>query len=250
MGTNCGYCVKAKNLFQKEITAGEIIELPASQAPKNVTGFPYFSNPSNGLSHTGYPGDKQTLYNKLQYTPKQTQVSQVVSENYCARTQNYIAPRNYIAPTNYGAQNYSENFLGPCDIKNKYVNFVNNIPNNSIVKIPGFTGLKPQYIVNSPYYSYYSYMNLSNLPDSLIVELQKYIPKGTSLPADLFNELKKVVPGGTLPPSLVEQIQKAIPGTLPPSLIDELNRVPSLTPCPSDTFNFSNFICSNCNLSK
>ncbi len=62
----CYYCVKSKDLFKDEITKGMIVVKPSSQAPPGVSGFPFFVNPQNGITHTGFPGDKSTLYNKLQ----------------------------------------------------------------------------------------------------------------------------------------------------------------------------------------
>jgi hypothetical protein len=103
MGQNCGWCVKAKQLLQNEIKSGEIVELPASQAPSGVNGFPYFLNPANGLSHGGYPGDKQTLYNKLQYNGKTNGATNGVNK---------------------------ENFINTCEWKNKFVNNVNNLNSN------------------------------------------------------------------------------------------------------------------------
>lgn len=66
----CSYCQNTRDLFARELQNGEMVELPASMAanivPK-VLGYPYFAY--NGKSHTGFPGNKQTLYDKLGYTP-------------------------------------------------------------------------------------------------------------------------------------------------------------------------------------
>jgi hypothetical protein len=145
MGERCGYCVKAKQLLQNEINKGEVIELSASQAPQGVTGFPYFNNPANGLSHTGYPGDKQTLYNKLQYSGKVPQITQV-TQNQMYNNQMY---NNQNKNGSYGSYVSNETFMNPCDLKNNYFNNVNNACNNSFIKFPFFNGTTSQCNVNN-----------------------------------------------------------------------------------------------------
>jgi hypothetical protein len=61
----------AKELFSDEIKSGRIIMESSSKAPRDINGFPYFLNIKNGLSHTGYPKDKKTLYDKLKVTLKE-----------------------------------------------------------------------------------------------------------------------------------------------------------------------------------
>jgi hypothetical protein len=63
--SGCHYCKKAKELFSDEIENGTIKVVDASEAPTGTNGFPFFLNTSNGLTYMGYPGDKNTLYNKL-----------------------------------------------------------------------------------------------------------------------------------------------------------------------------------------
>jgi hypothetical protein len=61
----CSYCVKSKELFSDEIAQGTVVVLPSSQAPNGTKAFPFFVNRENGLTYLGYPGNKETLYNKL-----------------------------------------------------------------------------------------------------------------------------------------------------------------------------------------
>jgi hypothetical protein len=62
----CGFCQKSKQLFAKEIQSGMMVVVPASKAPKGVRGFPHFVNDANGKQHSGYPGTKKVLFEKLE----------------------------------------------------------------------------------------------------------------------------------------------------------------------------------------
>lgn len=66
--SGCHYCQMAKELLNDEIQKGIVLILPASSSPPGTRGFPFFVNKDNGLSYTGYPNDKQTLFEKLNYS--------------------------------------------------------------------------------------------------------------------------------------------------------------------------------------
>jgi hypothetical protein len=161
MGQNCGWCVKAENLLQEQIKSGEIVKLPASQAPSGVNGFPYFLNPANGLSHSGCPGDKQTLYNKLQYNGKPTVNSNVYSNVY--------------------SNVNKENFINTCEWKNKFVNSVNNLNSNC------FNG-----IVNGKTCGIANRNNWN-------ITTTTTIPSQTPCPSDTFNIFNYICPNCNLP---------------------------------------------------
>jgi glutaredoxin len=57
----CGYCRKADELFKNEISSGEMIKRPSSDAPKGVKGFPHFINDVNGKEYSGLPKDYNSL---------------------------------------------------------------------------------------------------------------------------------------------------------------------------------------------
>lgn len=61
----CGYCKKAMQLLSNELASKEIVLKSSQEAPKGVSGFPYFVNSSNGKTHTGLPSSKMDLYAKL-----------------------------------------------------------------------------------------------------------------------------------------------------------------------------------------
>jgi glutaredoxin len=62
----CGYCQKAKQMFNDEISSGLMVVKPASEAPDGVRGFPTFAY--NNKMHSGLPGSKKELYTKLNYS--------------------------------------------------------------------------------------------------------------------------------------------------------------------------------------
>ena len=66
MGKNCGFCISAENMLNKNIKNGEIILVEASNAPQNkFQGFPAFENTNNGKTYVGLPKNKDDLYSKL-----------------------------------------------------------------------------------------------------------------------------------------------------------------------------------------
>jgi hypothetical protein len=165
MGQNCGWCVKAENLLQEQIKSGEIVKLPDSQAPSGVNGFPYFLNPANGLSHSGYPGDKQTLYNKLQYNGKQSGSTGT--------------PRQPIVNSNVN----KENFINTCEWKNK---FVNNVNNSNCFN--GIVNGKTCGIANR--YNWYNNGTTTTITT---------VPNQTPCPSDTFNIFNYICPNCNLP---------------------------------------------------
>ena len=67
MGNRCGHCVNTeKNILKKEIAAGKVVVLPASQAPKGkFQGFPAFVSDLTGKSSMGAPKSYNQLAKKL-----------------------------------------------------------------------------------------------------------------------------------------------------------------------------------------
>jgi hypothetical protein len=61
----CGFCAKAKYILSDLINSGDVSILPSSSAPRNVSGFPYFENPMNGMSYTGCPKTVDHLLQNL-----------------------------------------------------------------------------------------------------------------------------------------------------------------------------------------
>jgi glutaredoxin len=57
----CGYCMKAEEMFKNQLSSGEMIKRPSTEAPKGTTGFPSFVNNSNCKEYTGLPKDYVTL---------------------------------------------------------------------------------------------------------------------------------------------------------------------------------------------
>ena len=64
MGNRCGFCKKAMEDLVKEIETGLVVVKNSSEAPSNVSGFPYFEIQNNGKTHTGYL-EKKKLFKKL-----------------------------------------------------------------------------------------------------------------------------------------------------------------------------------------
>lgn len=62
---NCVFCNKAKKLLSTFITNGAVIVKSSNDAPKEVTGFPYFINPSNGNNYIGLPPSSTELFKQL-----------------------------------------------------------------------------------------------------------------------------------------------------------------------------------------
>ena len=67
MGKRCGHCVNTeKNILKKEIAAGKVVVLPASQAPKGkFQGFPAFVSDLTGKSSMGAPKSYNQLAKKF-----------------------------------------------------------------------------------------------------------------------------------------------------------------------------------------
>ena len=61
----CGYCKRAMQLLSNELASKEIVLKSSQEAPKGVSGFPYFVNSVNNKTHTGLPSSKMELYSKL-----------------------------------------------------------------------------------------------------------------------------------------------------------------------------------------
>ena len=61
----CGFCVKAKKMFDNEIRSGEIKVLDAKYAQGKFRGFPTFTYKNR--HHSGLPRSKHELYDKLKY---------------------------------------------------------------------------------------------------------------------------------------------------------------------------------------
>jgi glutaredoxin len=61
----CGYCTKAEEMLKNQISSGEIIKRPSTEAPNGTTGFPYFFNNSNNKEYTGLPKDYLTLMDAI-----------------------------------------------------------------------------------------------------------------------------------------------------------------------------------------
>jgi hypothetical protein len=91
----CYYCDKAEELFKDEIAQGVIVVKPSTEAPPRVSGFPFFVNPNNGTSHTGFPGTKTTLYNKLEVDPTQETYNHRYAQYNSAHQKRQIEPFQY-----------------------------------------------------------------------------------------------------------------------------------------------------------
>jgi len=63
---NCGFCTKASNILDKHIKSGVIVKYDYSEAPTNVTGFPYFEY--NGNTFKGCPLSTDELLKELKYS--------------------------------------------------------------------------------------------------------------------------------------------------------------------------------------
>ena len=67
MGQKCGHCVNAENkTLKKEIAAGKVKVVPASQAPQGLfAGFPAFKSEITGKTSMGAPSSYAELCEKL-----------------------------------------------------------------------------------------------------------------------------------------------------------------------------------------
>ena len=63
----CGWCVKAKAALEEQIQNGTITLQSAQEAMQKygANGFPFFRNPANGQTTSGWPGSLSALYEKL-----------------------------------------------------------------------------------------------------------------------------------------------------------------------------------------
>jgi hypothetical protein len=104
----CGYCVKSKKLFGKNlkyITVKNNVPLP-----EGIKGYPYFISLQTKKSHTGYPSSIQNLIKNLS-----------VHENYEPKpyNSNYFNYNSYIAPSEKKVLKTLSCYSGTCPLKNK-----------------------------------------------------------------------------------------------------------------------------------
>lgn len=97
---NCGFCTKASNILDKDIKSGVIIEYDSTEAPDNVTGFPYFEY--NGNTFKGCPLSREHLLKELKYSDGSLSTTE---EDY--------------------KENYTYDFKS--EVKNKYILIVSSL---------------------------------------------------------------------------------------------------------------------------
>ena len=62
----CGWCKKALAALAEQINNGTVSLKTAQEAVKyGANGFPFFRNPANGQTTSGWPGSLSALYEKL-----------------------------------------------------------------------------------------------------------------------------------------------------------------------------------------
>jgi glutaredoxin len=64
----CPFCIKAKEMFHKELASGKMKEKSAKEAPQDARGFPLFVCAQTGKTFTGLPPNKETLWKELGHT--------------------------------------------------------------------------------------------------------------------------------------------------------------------------------------
>ena len=87
--TNCGYCVKAKEMLEKDgILSAFNMKDSSGGLPQGVTGVPAFLSKATGKVHVGKPSSSDELYNKLS-----------VKENFGPHISGqYYEYKNYLEP--------------------------------------------------------------------------------------------------------------------------------------------------------
>ena len=86
----CPYCRQAQTMLDEHIRKGIIMVIPHTEAPKDVTSFPYFS--WNNKNEYGLPKSPETLFEKLGYKQENFIIRQEEKNIKTTEEENEIIP--------------------------------------------------------------------------------------------------------------------------------------------------------------